>query len=77
MFKRKRVFKKRHCPHVHLQGLYGDVINAVGGWRLQCVDCWTFLDGPVSLANVDRDPEGVVPHQQEWFFGKYVGEKFW
>lgn len=53
--------KWRRCPHVHLNGIYGDEINFVGGWRLQCGDCGRYLDGPVSLslrdvlAEADRD----------------------
>lgn len=47
--------QRRHCPHVHLRGIYGDEINHTpGGRRLECVDCWTLLDGPASLAIVDR-----------------------
>lgn len=45
-------FRKRaHCPHEHLIGIFGDEINWVGGWRLQCRDCGRYLDGPVSLAD--------------------------
>lgn len=46
---------KRRCPHAALKGIYGDEITAVGGWRLLCGDCGSFLDGPVSLAR-DREP---------------------
>jgi hypothetical protein len=42
---------RRHCPHSDLIGIYGDLVNAVGGWRLRCADCGRYLDGPVSLAN--------------------------
>lgn len=38
------------CPHVNLQGVYGDDIHCVGGYRLYCDDCGRYLDGPVSLA---------------------------
>lgn len=38
------------CPHSDLQPIYGDRINHVGGYRLQCRTCARFLDGPVSLA---------------------------
>lgn len=38
------------CPHSRLVGIYGDMINAVGGYRLRCLDCRRLLDGPVSLA---------------------------
>lgn len=41
---------RRHCPHSDLIGIYGDLVNAVGGWRLRCRDCGRYLDGPVSLA---------------------------
>lgn len=73
LLNRRTIFRKRHCPHVHLQGLYGDVINATGGYRLQCTDCWTYLEGPVSLSWVDRDPEKAVPSQDDWFLMKDVG----
>lgn len=43
--------KRVHCPHRHLRGIYGDDVNRVGGYRLFCVDCGRFLDGPVSLAD--------------------------
>lgn len=39
----------RRCPHSRLEGIYGDEINRVGGWRLRCVDCKRYLDGPVDL----------------------------
>lgn len=41
---------RMHCPHSNLTGIYGDLINYVGGWRLFCEDCLKYLDGPVSLA---------------------------
>lgn len=41
---------KEHCPHVDLRGIYGDMINSCGGWRLWCGDCERFIDGPVKLA---------------------------
>lgn len=42
---------RRRCPHVRLRGLYGDHILWSGGWRLDCMDCGRFLDGPVTLAD--------------------------
>lgn len=45
--------RRRHCPHVNVDGIYGDEINHVGGYRLVCADCGRYLDGPVSIA-VDR-----------------------
>lgn len=44
------------CPHSNLTGIYGDMVNQVGGWRLRCRDCGRYLDGPVSLAE-SRKPE--------------------
>ena len=41
---------RNRCPHSDLQGLYGDTINLMGGYRLYCHDCNRLLDGPVSLA---------------------------
>lgn len=46
---------RRHCPHRRLLAIYGDMINHVGGYRLQCLNCWAYLDGPVSLAK-ERQP---------------------
>lgn len=43
--------KRLHCPHRRVEGIYGDEINMVGGYRLQCLGCRAFLDGPVSLAS--------------------------
>lgn len=74
MLTRPRKARKRHCAHVHLQSLHGAVINSTGGFRLQCVDCWTFLDGPPSLALVDRDPEEATPTPHGWTLGTTVGE---
>lgn len=52
-----RFRKRRYCPHSDLSGIYGDEINAVGGWRLQCRDCGRYIDGPVALA---KSREGEV-----------------
>lgn len=41
--------RRSHCPHSNLLGIYGDEINRVGGYRLQCASCGKYLDGPVSL----------------------------
>lgn len=60
---------------MHVQGLYGDIINAVGGYRLQCTDCWRFLDGPVALAKVDRDPDRLLESQEDWSFPRNIGLK--
>ena len=62
---RSRKFKARRCPHVHLQSIHGDVVEVVGGFRLQCTDCWRYLDGPAQLAWVDRDPTRLVPSQND------------
>jgi len=43
-------FEGRTCPHSDLSPIYGDEINHVGGYRLQCRTCARFLDGPVYLA---------------------------
>lgn len=43
---------RRHCPHSRLQPLYGDRVNDIGGWRLICLDCDSYIDGPVTLAKV-------------------------
>lgn len=51
--------KWKHCPHVHIRGIYGDEIIAVGWYRLECLDCGQLLDGPVSLSRVDRTGERV------------------
>lgn len=70
-----RWLKKRsavtHCPHSRLRGIYGDEINHTPGFRrLQCLDCGTFLDGPVWIADyrkneyraryAERDADAVI-----------------
>lgn len=70
---RKKTQSRRTCPHVHLQGIYGDAILASRGYRLQCTDCWSMLEGPVELASVNRDPNNVMPQQDDWFQGKEIG----
>lgn len=50
MMRLTRFFKRNRCPHVVRYGLYGDVVNAVGGYRLFCPSCKTFLEGPVELS---------------------------
>ena len=42
--------RRRNCPHSTLRGIYGDEVNHCGGWRLRCLDCRRFVDGPVALA---------------------------
>lgn len=42
---------RRRCPHSHLRGIYGDEITFVGFWRLECLDCGRYLNGPASLAS--------------------------
>ena len=46
--------KRKHCPHQHLLGIYGDQILFFGGYRLYCRDCRQLLDGPVTLADERR-----------------------
>lgn len=47
---------RRHCPHSRLRGIYGDeILHRMNVWsgrifRLECLDCRSLLDGPVSLA---------------------------
>ena len=44
-------FRNRaHCPHEHIEGIYGDEVWLVGGFRLRCRDCGRYLHGPVTLA---------------------------
>lgn len=47
--------KHLRCPHSNLRGIYGDEINMVGGLRLQCRDCGSYLNGPVTLARLRED----------------------
>lgn len=59
-------FKRRyHCSHALLRGIYGDEINAVGGYRLQCIACGRYLDGPISYVKrnylVKAEPLDVRP----------------
>lgn len=44
----------RHCPHSDLTGIYGDEVNATGGFRLSCNTCGRLVDGPVRLAESRR-----------------------
>jgi hypothetical protein len=48
---------RRRCPHNALRPIHGDEVNRVGGWRLQCAACGSYLDGPVTLAE-GRPAEG-------------------
>ena len=48
LFRMRR--RRRHCVHRSLEGIYGDMIIAVGGYRLRCTECRALLDGPVELA---------------------------
>lgn len=48
---------RRRCPHAHLEPIYGDRINQVGGWRLRCHNCRRYLDGPVTLADHRNNQE--------------------
>lgn len=46
-------FRRRsRCPHVHVRGIYGDeiIFGTPHFHRIQCLDCWKFLDGPVQIA---------------------------
>lgn len=53
--------RNRGCLHGDLRGIYGDEINAVGGYRLQCRDCGKLVDGPVELAERPKYQWEVVP----------------
>ena len=51
---------RKHCPHIHVRGIYGDEITRTPGWRRnQCLDCGQHLDGPV-LVSVIRANEATV-----------------
>lgn len=56
--------KRRRCAHRNLNGIYGDEVNRVGGWRLQCRDCLKYLDGPVNWAEFGEG-EKVTPETPE------------
>lgn len=44
-------WERRRCPHVDVEGIYGDeILRTPGGRRLRCRDCGRLLDGPVSIA---------------------------
>jgi hypothetical protein len=53
----RTIRRRRHCPHMRLDPIYGDEINHVGGWRLQCRACRRFFDGPVDLAAIRNELE--------------------
>ncbi|ALY08651.1 hypothetical protein CAPNMURICA_51 [Arthrobacter phage CapnMurica] len=47
--------RRKHCAHTVVRGIYGDLINHTPGFRrLQCEECLTYLDGPVSLSLIRR-----------------------
>lgn len=46
--------RRRHCPHLSPRGIYGDEVNRTK-FRLQCMDCGSYLDGPVVLAKLRRN----------------------
>lgn len=48
-------FARRRCPHSRLTGIYGDPVNHNGGWRLACLGCGRYIDGPVNLARWRMD----------------------
>lgn len=51
-----RWYNRSRCPHTHVRGIYGDENNHTpNGSRLQCFDCYRFLDGPVWIAQARRD----------------------
>lgn len=42
---------RRRCPHTTLEPVYGDaIIFESKGYRLFCLDCWRYIDGPVDLS---------------------------
>lgn len=43
------------CPHSRLTGIYGDEINFSGGYRLWCLDCDRYINGPVKLAKMRQN----------------------
>ena len=45
---------RSRCPHSDLEGIYGDEINRVGGFRLYCWDCHKYLGGPVRIAEMRK-----------------------
>jgi hypothetical protein len=48
--------KRRECPHERVRGIYGDeiIFGTPNFHRLQCLDCFRFLAGPVSIAESRR-----------------------
>lgn len=50
---------RKHCPHIHVRGIYGDEIPRSGYRRNHCLDCGRMLDGPV-LVSVIRKNEATV-----------------
>ena len=44
---KRGLLARLHCAHRNIEGIYGDEINAVGGYRLHCIDCDAWLHGPV------------------------------
>ena len=60
--KRPPWWRRIHCPHSELEPIYGDEINALGGFRLRCRDCGRLIDGPPTLA-ASRKDEPTWKHQ--------------
>lgn len=54
---------RRRCPHSRLVGIYGDPVNHKGGWRLACLQCARYIDGPVMLARHRMDEQATRPGQ--------------
>lgn len=51
--------KRRRCPHVHLNGIYGDAALHLDA-RLECLDCRALLEGPVKLAEWRKAEAGKL-----------------
>ena len=60
---------RKRCPHSNLVGIYGDMINAIGDWRLHCRDCGRYLDGPVLLADMRQQEREGIDHDYKGDLG--------
>ncbi len=61
---RLRRHNRRHCPHHRLGTIHGDAALYLG-FRLQCADCMTFLNGPVNLAHIRNVAEDQFIHGKQ------------
>jgi hypothetical protein len=68
--------RRAHCPHMHLRGIFGEQIRVVGGWRLECLDCGQYLEGPVSLASEGLDLVNSIDNQVRLSIAEKISDRY-